>query len=214
MTAPWGALVGAAAVLHLASVVSSPAAEVDLGTLGASGGEKLRFASHFENPLFPYAPGALIPELCSDQSCHTYAVTIDASAHARDVAIAIGWIGEDQESDLYVYGPDDDARLAGSSTGLASQGESVVLRSPLPGRYRIVVAAARVASMDYSGIAQVQDPLRPHPTRDLLPALVTPPPSDFHVSGLPLVPSTSLGFVVPAGLLPPLPRPERRSTCS
>jgi len=100
---------------------------------------------------------------------------------------------------------DDDSRLAASSTGLASQGQSVVLRSPQPGRYRIVVAGARIASMDYSGIAQVQDRLRPAPTRELLPALVTPPPRDFHVSGLPLVPSTSLGFVVPSGLLPPLP---------
>src|SRR5438105_826091 len=99
MTARWAVLVCSVVVLHLAA---ASAAEIELGTLGASGSEKIRFASHFENPLFPYAPGALIPQLCSDQTCHTYAVTIDHSAHARDVAIAVGWIGEDQESDLYV----------------------------------------------------------------------------------------------------------------
>jgi hypothetical protein len=179
-----------------AAVAFSPAAAVDLGTLGGAGAQKISLANHFENPLFPYAPGALIPELCTSESCHEFVVTI-GSVLAQDVAIAIGWIGEDQQSDLYVYGPDDDSHLAASSTGIASQGQSLVLRAPAAGAYRIVVAGARISAMDYSGVVQVQDPVpQAPPIVDLLPALITPPPRDFHVAGLPLVPSTPLGFVI------------------
>ena len=151
MKSQWIAMARLVAAMCFATVASTPAAAVDLGTLGGGGAQKISFANHFENPLFPYAPGALIPELCSADTCHEYGVTI-GSVLAEDVAIAIGWIGEDQQSDLYVYGPDDDSHLAASSTGIASQGQSVVLRAPAAGAYRIVVAGARISAMDYSGV--------------------------------------------------------------
>jgi hypothetical protein len=205
MKSQWIAVARLVAAMCFATVASSPAAALNLGTLGGAGAQKISFANHFENPLFPYAPGALIPELCTAETCHEYGVTI-GSVLAEDVAIAIGWIGEDQQSDLYVYGPDDDSHLAASSTGIASQGQSLVLRAPTAGAYRIVVAGARISAMDYSGVAQVQAPVpAPAPIVDLLPALITPPPRDFHDSGLPLVPSTSLGFVIPSGLVPAIP---------
>jgi hypothetical protein len=202
----WVVVACATAVMHIATAGSSQAAAADIGTLGASGTQKIVFSNHFENPLFPYAPGALIPELCSVAICHEYEVTVDGSVAPQDVAMAIGWIGEDQQSDLYVYGPNDDAQLAASSTGIASQGQSLVLRSPAAGVYRIVVAGSRISSLDYSGIAQVQNPIpQAPPGVDLLPALITPPPRDFHVLGLPLIPSIPLGFVIPSDLLPPAP---------
>jgi hypothetical protein len=183
----------------LASAAATQAQPSPLGTLDATT-NKIAFSGTFENPLFPFAPGPVVPELCTPDTCQEFELEIGDVGEA-DVAIAVGWTTEAEQIDLYVYGPDG-SRLAGA-TGLSSEGRSIALRNPAAGTYRIQLAGSRIDQETYRGIAQVQPPVpQDSPARDLLPRLLTPPPKDFHVNGLPIFPSTSIGFAIPQELFP------------
>ncbi len=178
------------------------------GTLGTGGGQvlKVTWTGTLKNPLVVFPVGPAISQLCAVYpagSCQQFTLAI-GDATGKEVAVAVGWTTEAQQIDLYVNRPD--GSLAASSAGIGSRGQSIVLASPSPGTYTIVLAGARVIGEEpFSGLAQVQDPVPVSPATsafDLLPRLITPPPDEFHVNGLPIIPSTPLGFVVPTELLP------------
>ena len=198
------ALRGLITLALLAAAVAVPAAATapaDLGTLDPAHPVITWNGGPIHLPKGLIGPGVPFPQICK-VTCERSRLAIDFPASTwqrpRDgVIIAIHHESTDDGINLYVFGPD--GKRAGSATGLDATGESVFLRHPVAGVYTIYVTATEVASSAvlYQGDAR----LRPDPCRVgnclMLPELVPTPPSDFHLSGLPLAPSTALGFPLP-----------------
>lgn len=97
------------------------------------------------------------------------------------VQIAIDWPDEENDLDLYVYGPDG-SPAARSDGAIASTGESVRLHDAANGRYRVVVVPRVVAGpMGYRGFAELERDPPVDPVRPLLPDLVTLPVRHPHL---------------------------------
>jgi hypothetical protein len=168
----------------------------------------LTFAGGVTNPTpFPLVNVPVTP-VCA-VTCQEFTFTATSATpflvSVKDTAASLssGW-------DLYLYGPNGLA-LAGAN-GVGANGQAVEIDAPLPGQYTIVVTYtyAEDPAAAYTGevralTAPVWNP--PSATCDvtvgavtgcfLLPELRAIPASDLHVSGLPPVASTPLGFPLP-----------------
>jgi len=109
------------------------------------------------------------------------ALPADVWARPGGVQIAVNWPDEENDLDLYVYGPD--GLLAGKSDGvIASSGESVRVQNAANGRYRVVVVPRVVVGpMGYQGFAEVERNTPVEPVRPLLPNLVALPARNPHL---------------------------------
>src|SRR5256714_3704044 len=119
-----GGLVGSAAVLG------------DAGG-SVSWGGLFRDAAAPSEPRLYGVPGSCVHLGCDES---TLDVALPAGVWAGSpggVQIAIDWPDEENDLELYVYGPD--GSLAGRSDGIVSTGESVRPRDAANGRYRVVV---------------------------------------------------------------------------
>lgn len=130
----------------------------------------------------PLAGTTVTPETCSVAECDELTLRIDLPrrtfSRPGGVQIAIRWPDEGQDLDLYVYGPD--GALAASSAGIVSSAESVLMRSPRNGDYRVVVVPASADGLSYEGAAEVEYLPRRRPVRDLLPDLVSLDPRSLR----------------------------------
>ena len=109
---------------------------------------------------------------------------------------------------LYVYDPS--GQEVGSSTGVGANGQAVAVTPSATGEYTIAVTITYQydPTLDYLGEARLMTPpswnvpscATPCP---LLPQLRPLPPTDFHVSGIPPVASTPLGFPFPVDVPTP-----------
>lgn len=158
------------------------------------------------------APGAgnPLPQVCA-VTCErwTLDIVLPASAWSRPrdgVLIAIHHASSSDGLNLYVYGPT--GQQVGSANGIDSDGQAVLLTHPANGQYTITVTATELAdsNVTYSGEAR----LRPDPCSAgnclLLPSLEPAPPSEFTITGLPVAPSTALGFPFPFQFGPATPQ--------
>ena len=122
-----------------------------------------------------------LPEACAVHTCDERIVRIDVARGTYKtrggVQVSIRWHDENQDLDLYVYGPDGD--LAGASEGITSTGESVLLDAPPNGEYRVVVAPTMATDMPYEGSAEIEFPPAVEPRRPLLPDLVALKPRNL-----------------------------------
>lgn len=147
------------------------------------------------------------PEVCA-VNCERRSLQLDlppSTWKLRDdgVLIAIHWDDTSANGlNLFVY--DSSGRMVGSSDGLDADGETVFLRHPANGMYTLVITATYMTggTVSYQGEARVRPDLATGCTSRpcaLLPQLRTVPPTDFHLDGIPPVPSTQLGFPIPFG---------------
>jgi len=126
------------------------------------------------------------PGTCEQLGCRESLVEVALPAgvwagHPGGVQISIGWAPhEEQDLDLYVYGPD--GSLAGRSNGVASTSEAVRVHNATNGRYRVVVVPQLVkGTLDYRGFVEVERDTAADPVRPLLPNLVTLPVRNPHM---------------------------------
>ncbi len=96
------------------------------------------------------------------------------------VQIAIDWKPhEEQDLDLYVYGPD--GNLVGQSDSIPSTGESVRIANAVNGRYLVrVVPKLPQTTVKYNGLVEVEYAPSVTPKRDLLPNLKALAPRNPH----------------------------------
>lgn len=123
--------------------------------------------------------GAPLPASCAATDCDEIFVDLDLRERAWNpdggLQVGVRWTDEEQDLDLFVYGPDGE--LAARSDGIyASTSESVLIAAPHDGRYRIVVAPREVEDQDYEGVAQIERGNAAAPVRDLRPDLIALPP--------------------------------------
>lgn len=137
--------------------------------------ETARWSDHFTDT------GVIVstPEACAVVACDEVVLSVSLPPHRwnRDGGLQIGlrWPDEEQDLDLFVYGPD--GRLAARSDGIyASMAESVLIPAPDNGRYRIVVVPRETEDLAYEGLAQIERGLRPGRARELVPDLIALPP--------------------------------------
>ncbi|MCA1843608.1 MAG: hypothetical protein LC792_10570 [Actinobacteria bacterium] len=148
---------------------------------GASWAGSFRDALGASQPQAYAASGS-----CDHLGCDELVVDVALPAgiwdgHPGGVQIAVNWPDEENDLDLYVYGPD--GLLAGKSDGvIASTGESVRLQDAANGRYRVVVVPRVVVGpMVYQGFAEVERNAPVEPVRPLLPNLVALPARNPHL---------------------------------
>lgn len=116
-----------------------------------------------------------VPQACPAHECDERTLTIelpdDALGDEGGVQVSIRWEHLADDLDLYVYGPD--GTLAAKSEGTFSAAESALLRTPVNGEYRVLVAATSGDGVTYEGSAEVEFPPAAEPVRELLPDLVS-----------------------------------------
>jgi hypothetical protein len=180
-----------------ASASTTLAAEPASGTLSDPGAQVRWDDGGDVRSVAPDTYTGLLPEACSVTSCDEFRLTVAlppdvwSSNPGDGLKIGIHWIHEeDAEFNLYVYGPD--AKLAAKSDWVvASDGESVLIKKPQNGDYRVVVtnvfwdggcghdASGECGSEpippQYDGLAEVYRAPAIQPLRDLLPNLIPLP---------------------------------------
>jgi hypothetical protein len=123
-----------------------------------------------------------LPESCTAQDCDERTLTLAlprGTFRTRGgVQVSIRWADEEQDLDLYVYNPD--GTLAAKSEGIVSTAESVLVRAPANGDYRVLVAATSADGVAYESSAEVEFPPAAKPARDLLPDLISLRPRNLH----------------------------------
>ena len=199
--------------VSLAALAALPAAlpvgaatATDLGTLDRTTPVVSWSGGPFSNP--GGAPGVSqpLPQSCaSNCESRTLRIGFPASTWVRPgdgVIIAIHHQGFDDALNLYVYDPA--GQMVGQSNGLDSDGQAVLLKHPAAGTYRIVVNASELANANVTYLGDARLHLDPCTSGncDLLPYLHPVAPTDFHLSGLPVGPSTALGQPLPFALGP------------
>lgn len=184
MTTPRRVVVLLAGLGALAAPGAATAAVPASGTLSTER-QQLRWEGELSDGHTPH------PAACAALGCDEFRVRLGLSARTwrrrGGVQLGVRWGQEGQEVDLYVYGPDDPNRLAASSTGTYgfSAAQSVLLREPRNGRYRVVVVPVHVTKeggLGYKGIVEVERPPAAKPRRELRPNLV-PLPTTHAVFG-------------------------------
>jgi hypothetical protein len=163
-----------------AAPLRAGAAEAHAAVLGDAAGA-VSWAGSFRDAAAVSDPGLYgQPGSCEQLGCRESIVEVALPAAVwvsspGGVQIASDWPDEENDLDLYVYGPD--GALAGRSDGaIASTGESVRLHDAANGRYRVVVVPRAVnGPMGYRGFAEVERDPPADPVRPLLPNLVTLP---------------------------------------
>jgi hypothetical protein len=161
-----------------------------VGLLPNVAGGKTRIVLAHANDQFRWQGGPLTggagvtsdPESCAVQECDERVLELAlprATFHRPGgVQFSIRWPDEEQDLDLYVYGPD--GTLQGRSDGFVSSSESILLHAPVNGAYRIVVVPKSADHMSYEGSAEVEFSPAVKPVRELLPDLVSLPPGNLH----------------------------------
>jgi hypothetical protein len=150
------------------------------------------------------------PEVCAT-NCERRSVEIKFPLRTwqrpRDgVMIAFKHLDPNDAINLYVYDPA--GKQVGASTGLDADGQAVFLPRPRNGVYTIIVNVTELANSNvtYSGYAALRrDPCQAGNCL-LLPKLQPASPFNFHLTGLPVAPSTFLGFPFPFSVGPATPR--------
>jgi hypothetical protein len=136
--------------------------------------ETVRWSGHFGSA----GVVASVPEACAAIGCDEISLSLELprAPRNRDGGLQVGlrWSDEEQDLDLYVYGPD--GALAAKSDGFyVSTSESVLIEAPENGLYRIVVVPRETQDLAYDGVAQIEQGIAPRPVRDLLPDLIALP---------------------------------------
>jgi Lysyl oxidase len=163
----------------LAGSGSAVAATPESGTLSSPGQPGVTWkGEHFSGAVSPP-----VPDACGVSDCDEFrlevALPADVWSRPGGVQIGIRWADEQQDLDLFVYGPD--GKLAAKSDGFfASTAESVLIRSARNGTYRVVVVPRFAQDLSYEGLAEVEWLPAVDPVRDLLPNLVVLPPRNLH----------------------------------
>lgn len=158
--------------------VAASAAEPAAGTL-TSEGQVVRWeGARFVDANLP------APEACALGGCDAFDVTVNVPADFWNtlpggLEISIQWEDESQDIDLYVYGPDDGARLAAVSKGFGSRAESVRIAAAGSGKYHAVIVPASTTDTAYRGLAEFETTF-PTTQGDLLPNLRALPPKNFN----------------------------------
>jgi hypothetical protein len=126
------------------------------------------------------------PGVCEQLGCRESLVEVALPAgvwagQPGGVQISIDWAPhEEQDLDLYVYGPD--GSQAGRSNGVASTAEAVRVHNAANGRYRVVVVPQLVkGTVDYKGFVEVERDTAADPVRPLLPNLISLPVRNPHM---------------------------------
>jgi hypothetical protein len=221
----WAA--AAAVVVGLMALAARPAVALNPVPLGGSpqlvtGGPLspahpvLTFSQTFTAPTPLPLVSDPLPAVCSPTAfCSEWSLPVATSSpFLVSIHNASPGFNSADGFNLFVYGPD--GQMLASADGIGADGQSVAIAgdpakgssqpTPGPGTYTIAVTMtyAEDNTFTYRGEARLLTPpswtLSPchsAPPCDLLPQLVPVPPSDFHVSGLPPVPSTPLGFPLP-----------------
>lgn len=202
-------LVAAASVLVAAAVAASGSAATSGDKRLSSAGQRVSFGGGKVQ-----VAGVARPEQCVEgTSCQTtyldVALPTGIWRRADDgLQVSIRWPSIDDEFDLYVYGPD--GSLAAYGDQLDSDAQSVVIPKAANGRYKIVVAAKYFSNGDTAAVAASADPktytgvahvhrgaLRGGRAVPLLPTISVVPPHDFHLDGIPPIPSLPIGYRFP-----------------
>ena len=184
----------------------APAGAPSIGTLGPRG-PVLHFAGGVTNPTpFPLV-NAPVPIVCA-VTCQAFRFTTTTNrpflVSVRDTSSSPnnGW-------DLYVYDPA--GAVAGSANGIGADGQAVAVERARRGTYEAVVTYtyAEDPGARYRGEVRTMSgrdwrPAAPTCGRVggrrgcfALPRLEAVPASDLHVTGVPPVASTPLGFPLP-----------------
>lgn len=195
------------ALVAVAFVSATPTSSASTPTLSLTRADE---TARFEGQFGSAGVVASVPESCATTSCDEFFLDLDL--RARDwnpdggLQVGLRWSDEEQDLDLYVYGPD--RRLAAKSDGLyASTAESVLIAAPSNGRYRILVVPRETTDLAYDGIAQIERGTASTPVRDLLPDLIALPPRHATFSaGTYLVPDPA---VLPTSCYPEEERGRR-----
>jgi hypothetical protein len=121
------------------------------------------------------------------ESCtqFTFGVNLPRNVWSKPggVQVSIDWGNEDQDLDMYVYGPD--GSLAAQSNGVfASSSESVRINSARNGTYTVRVSPRLPMQPDlrYRGLVEVEYAPAKYPIRDLLPNLHALRPRNVHTT--------------------------------
>jgi hypothetical protein len=175
------AVVVAASVLHVSPVRAGGANVLAHAAGSVSWDGSFRDAAAPSQSQVYGSPGS-----CSHLGCEEFPLDVALPADVwagrpGGVQVAVSWPEEENDLDLYVYGPD--GSLVGRSEGaVASTGESVRLHQAPNGRYRVVVVPRVVAGyMGYRAFAEVERDPPVDPARPLLPNLVTLPVRHPHL---------------------------------
>lgn len=166
-------------LLMAASCGRAVAATPSSGTLSNPGEPGVTWkGEHFSGAVSPP-----VPEACGVSDCDEFLLTVrlpgDVWAQPGGVQIGIQWPDEQQDLDLYVYGPS--GKLAAKSDGFfASTAESVLLESAANGLYRVVVVPRLAEDLAYEGLAEVERFPAAEPLRELLPNLVALAPRNLR----------------------------------
>ncbi|HXA43347.1 MAG TPA: hypothetical protein VNV65_10610 [Candidatus Solibacter sp.] len=129
----------------------------------------------------------------------SFSINLPASAWAAPdsgVLVSIHYPSVSDSLALYVF--DSAGNLAGSSFGIDTNGQAVFLAHPTGGDYQVVVTEtyAQDPTVSYVGDIRYQATRMPPCAKavcDLLPRLSPAPPANFHLSGIPPIPSTEAG---------------------
>lgn len=188
------------------AVSTQPPTPVAGGQPLSAGHRVLDFSGSFQNATPLPTVSNPDPTVCLPEFCQQWSLNVRTSspflASIRNTNQSI-----DDGLNLYVYDPA--GNQVGSSTGVGSDGQAVAIHPDQLGTYRLVVTLTYAYDTDvaYQGEARIMTP----PSWDVpscatsapcqvLPALQPQKPSDVHVSGVPPVASTPLGFPFPVDL--------------
>jgi hypothetical protein len=132
----------------LVPAVSSSAATPESGTVTATAG-----SLSYSGARISSVPPAVSRRVCvEDQNCDTYRLTVDVpgtfyATADRVLTATISWSGSANDLDLYLCQGSDSTDpqclngLVGSSTSTGTTTETVTVRDPAPGLYRVIAAA-------------------------------------------------------------------------
>jgi hypothetical protein len=131
-----------------------------------------------EPPALAFPVPRLSPANCEDNPCQEFNIDVDLPASRRPwgLQFSIHWpyaSDEPSDLDLEVIGPN--GSTLGFSAGGDEDTESVFVKQPINGRYRVVVAQYASPELTYTGRVEVEQLPPAQPRRELLPNLTVRP---------------------------------------
>ena len=167
----------------------------------------LSFAGRMPNPVPIPMPRDPVPAVCA-ADCQLWTLRV---ATTSPFLVSIRNTKQSIEDGFNVYVYDPSGSQVASADGIGADGQAVVVHPSASGDYTVAVTATYAFDTNaaYAGEARIMSgptwsasSCRRSPC-PILPALRAMPPTDFHVSGLPPVASTPLGFPLPVGAATP-----------
>lgn len=135
------------------------------------------------NPVTGSTTAIAVPEACAAQTCDTYEIDLDLPAGALDgdgLQVMIRWPDENDDLDLFVYGPD--GALVGESAGPVSRGEGIIVRDAANGTYRVLIVPVVAEEVVYEGLAEIEFATAVEPLRETLPDLISLPARHLRIA--------------------------------